>query len=119
MAGTGLNVYLLPLASRWPLPANFPRYRSCGAPDGQFARQRVCLYNECVAEGGEGGQSMPRQVGETAKRRSASAVGGNGRAPRAEAMAPPPVPTDANLYLNRELSLLAFFRRVLEEAQDE
>jgi len=31
----------------------------------------------------------------------------------------PPVPEDANLYLNRELSLLAFFRRVLEEAQDE
>ena len=31
----------------------------------------------------------------------------------------PPMPQDANLYLNRELSLLAFFRRVLEEAQDE
>ncbi len=30
-----------------------------------------------------------------------------------------PVPQDASLYLNRELSLLAFFRRVLEEAQDE
>jgi polyphosphate kinase len=29
------------------------------------------------------------------------------------------VPRDAALYLNRELSLLAFFRRVLEEAQDE
>jgi polyphosphate kinase len=29
------------------------------------------------------------------------------------------VPGDAGLYLNRELSLLAFFRRVLEEAQDE
>jgi polyphosphate kinase len=28
-------------------------------------------------------------------------------------------PPDANLYLNRELSLLTFFRRVLEEAQDE
>jgi polyphosphate kinase len=35
---------------------------------------------------------------------------------------PPPspqVPEDANLYINRELALLAFFRRVLEEAQDE
>src|SRR5262249_41773200 len=31
----------------------------------------------------------------------------------------PSVPGDAALYLNRELSLLAFFRRVLEEAQDE
>src|SRR5262245_7842033 len=31
----------------------------------------------------------------------------------------PTVPGDAALYLNRELSLLAFFRRVLEEAQDE
>lgn len=30
----------------------------------------------------------------------------------------PPVPTDAELYINRELSLLEFFRRVLEEAQD-
>ncbi|MFI5340443.1 MAG: RNA degradosome polyphosphate kinase, partial [Candidatus Methylomirabilales bacterium] len=30
-----------------------------------------------------------------------------------------PVPQDASQYLNRELSLLAFFRRVLEEAQDE
>ena len=31
----------------------------------------------------------------------------------------PTVPRDAALYLNRELSLLAFFHRVLEEAQDE
>jgi polyphosphate kinase len=30
-----------------------------------------------------------------------------------------PVPKDANLFLNRELALLAFFWRVLEEAQDE
>ena len=30
-----------------------------------------------------------------------------------------PVPEDAKLFLNRELSQLAFFRRVLEEAQDE
>ena len=30
-----------------------------------------------------------------------------------------PVPPDAGQYLNRELSVLAFFRRVLEEAQDE
>src|SRR5574341_2616361 len=35
------------------------------------------------------------------------------RAPR------PPVPPDAGQYLNRELSLLAFFCRVLDEAQDE
>ncbi len=32
---------------------------------------------------------------------------------------PSPVPEDAKLFLNRELSLLAFFSRVLEEAQDE
>jgi len=31
----------------------------------------------------------------------------------------PPVPPDAGQYLNRELNVLAFFRRVLEEAQDE
>ena len=30
-----------------------------------------------------------------------------------------PVPEDAKLFLNRELSTLAWFRRVLEEAQDE
>src|SRR5512135_251541 len=29
------------------------------------------------------------------------------------------IPADANLYLNRELSQLEFFRRVLEEAEDE
>ena len=29
------------------------------------------------------------------------------------------VPADARLYVNRELSLLKFFQRVLEEAQDE
>ncbi len=33
--------------------------------------------------------------------------------------APPPVPSDAKLYLNRELALLDFSRRVLEEACDE
>ena len=33
--------------------------------------------------------------------------------------ATPQVPEDANLFLNRELSLLSFFRRVLEEALDE
>src|SRR5262245_53073112 len=35
------------------------------------------------------------------------------------AATPLAVPPDANLYLNRELSNLSFFRRVLEEAQDE
>jgi polyphosphate kinase len=30
----------------------------------------------------------------------------------------PSIPEDAKFYLNRELSLLSFFRRVLEEAQD-
>ncbi len=34
-------------------------------------------------------------------------------------VASPQVPEDARLFLNRELSLLAFFQRVLEEAQDE
>ena len=38
---------------------------------------------------------------------------GNGATP------PPPVPSDAKLYLNRELALLDFSRRVLEEACDE
>ena len=44
-----------------------------------------------------------------------------GSGERPDLKTPPhlPVPQDANLYLNRELSLLAFFRRVLEEAQDE
>src|SRR5689334_21356807 len=32
---------------------------------------------------------------------------------------PIPVPKDAELFLNREMALLAFFWRVLEEAQDE
>lgn len=31
----------------------------------------------------------------------------------------PPVPQDANLFINREMALLAFFWRVLEEAQDD
>jgi polyphosphate kinase len=40
---------------------------------------------------------------------------------RTQAVAAPasPVPEDAKLFLNRELSTLAWFRRVLEEAQDE
>src|SRR5581483_231096 len=32
---------------------------------------------------------------------------------------PAPIPQDADLFINRELALLAFFSRVLEEAQDE
>src|SRR5512140_285099 len=32
---------------------------------------------------------------------------------------PPARPADARLFINRELSLLEFFHRVLEEAQDE
>ena len=39
--------------------------------------------------------------------------------PSVQAVTPPLVPSDAKLYVNRELSLLEFFRRVLEEAQDE
>ena len=40
--------------------------------------------------------------------------------PPTRARAPhPPVPPDAHQYFNRELSVLSFFRRVLEEAQDE
>ncbi len=42
------------------------------------------------------------------------------RTPRREpSISSPQVPKDAGLYINRELSLLAFFQRVLEEAQDE
>lgn len=41
------------------------------------------------------------------------------RSAPATAPVPAALPADANLYVNRELSLLAFFRRVLEEAQDE
>ena len=42
------------------------------------------------------------------------------RAPRYDSsIASPQVPEDAGLFINRELSLLAFFRRVLEQAQDE
>lgn len=37
---------------------------------------------------------------------------------QAEATDPPPSPTDPALYLDRELSLLMFQRRVLQEAQD-
>jgi polyphosphate kinase len=40
----------------------------------------------------------------------------------ADKVNPPPsplVPKDAHLFINRELALLGFFRRVLEEAQDE
>ncbi len=37
---------------------------------------------------------------------------------QAEATDPPPTPNDSALYLDRELSLLAFQRRVLQEAQD-
>jgi polyphosphate kinase len=39
--------------------------------------------------------------------------------PNGHVASKPPIPTDASLYLNRELSLLDFSRRVLEEAQDE
>lgn len=44
------------------------------------------------------------------------------RTPRASRTLTPssiPIPADAGLFLNRELAQLAFFRRVLEEAQDE
>ena len=61
---------------------------------------------------------MPRlKKGHGASRISDGADGGE----RSGSKSPPhlPVPQDASLYLNRELSLLAFFRRVLEEAQDE
>ncbi len=39
--------------------------------------------------------------------------------PRLNPHEKPTIPADAPQYLNRELSLLEFFRRVLEEAQDE
>ncbi len=41
------------------------------------------------------------------------------RAQSVSASVAPAIPEDAGLYLNRELSLLSFFRRVLEEAQDD
>jgi len=43
----------------------------------------------------------------------------NPRRIRSESATMVPVPEDAQLFLNRELSQLAWFRRVLEEAQDE
>jgi polyphosphate kinase len=44
---------------------------------------------------------------------------GVGRAQSASATIEPIVPEDAKFFFNRELSLLSFFRRVLEEALDE
>ena len=41
------------------------------------------------------------------------------RRPSVPAAIAPKIPEDAKSFLNRELSLLAFFRRVLEEALDE
>lgn len=52
-------------------------------------------------------------------RRSNRDGAADANSPTQKRPARPPVPQDASLYLNRELSLLAFFRRVLEEAQDE
>src|ERR1700692_2747632 len=37
---------------------------------------------------------------------------------RSQVLDPPPLLSDPSLYLDRELSLLAFQKRVLEEAQD-
>jgi polyphosphate kinase len=53
------------------------------------------------------------RVGKGKRRRAGDAPPPGTRIPRS------PVPPDAGQYLNRELSLLAFFRRVLEEAEDE
>ena len=52
---------------------------------------------------------MPRKSNHPTRRSSAKSI----PAPS------PQVPEDAKLFLNREISLLTFFRRVLEEAQDE
>ena len=52
---------------------------------------------------------MPRKSNHTTRRLAAKPI----------PTTLPQVPEDAKLFLNRELALLAFFRRVLEEAQDE
>ena len=51
--------------------------------------------------------------------RSRSAAAGNGAAPSSSTPSTAVDLKDSSLYLNRELSLLAFQRRVLEEADDE
>jgi len=61
---------------------------------------------------------MPRLRQGAAPRRRLRGAAADGAGPPRRTPAPA-VPEDAGLYLNRELSLLAFFRRVLEEAQDE
>ena len=61
---------------------------------------------------------MPRSKLNTGSRKAAKQVAEP--PPPAATVAPKPsVPSDAGLYLNRELSLLSFFRRVLAEAQDD
>jgi len=59
---------------------------------------------------------VPRSKLNTGSRKAAKQAAEP--SPAAVTVAPKPsVPSDAGLYLNRELSLLSFFRRVLEEAQ--
>jgi polyphosphate kinase len=56
----------------------------------------------------EQGEAVPKKANRKVRRTQPSAAG-----------VLPKVPEDAKFFLNRELSLLAFFRRVLEEAMDE
>jgi polyphosphate kinase len=61
---------------------------------------------------------MSRLKGGRGERRNRDGAG-EAIAPTRKRAPRPPVPPDAGQYLNRELNVLAFFRRVLEEAQDE
>jgi polyphosphate kinase len=61
--------------------------------------------------------SPTKTVVPKSRRKTAAGHSGNGTPERARVAAAPPL-DDPELYINRELSLLDFQRRVLEEAQD-
>jgi polyphosphate kinase len=66
------------------------------------------LHPKRLPENRYGGSSVPKKPSRGAR-----------RVPSNPATGAPKVPEDAGFFINRELSLLSFFRRVLEEAQDE